>query len=482
MSRMGRDTAAGAFPWLTSLAIAVPAFTLATAGAAVGLETPLGIALVAAGALYLIVDLAVLQPLVEERAAIDQGPEMAAQRFLQRALEADDILEVSAEFQRAVSSALGDTRAVLVAPSADGGVRILAGGKEEMTHELGDATSAFLWLGDTVSPIYRAELERAGQDGAAEARLLMSKLGGDVLLPLRHRGLLLGLGIIGPPVEPGNTRLDAFYRAMRAYTTVAVANTFLDAEARDRRQLTQTFDLATAVQEALMPSERPVRRPSYALRGVYRPVAECGGDLWAWRDLGDDRVLLVVADATGHGAAPALLAAVAKGTIDARWQTDGADLDPGQLLAALNRTVYRSGRRRYLMTAFAAVVDAGTGRVTFANAGQNFPLVIGGRGLEQLVARGDALGVQPEATYETLGRNLELGDKLLLYTDGFTEAGSPHMDPFGEKRFRALVAGLANQPAVRLPDLLVARVEEYVDGTPLGDDMTCVAFELSSES
>jgi len=479
---MAREAASRGFPWLMNLALAAPGFTLATAGAAIGLEKPVGALTLAIGAIYLALDLLVIQPRLELRGGSDQAGELAAQRFLQRALEADDILDVSEEFEDAVTSALGATRAVLVAPSPDGGVRILAGGKEEVARDLGDATTAFLWLGDTVNPIYRSELEGAGQEGAAEARQLMDKLGGDVLLPLRHRGLLLGLGLIGPPVDPGQTRLDAFYRAMRAYTTVAVANTFLDAEARDRRQLTQTFDLATAVQESLMPSERPVRRPSYALRGVYRPVAECGGDLWAWRDLGDDRLLLVVADATGHGAAPSLLAAVAKGTIDAHWQMEGADLDPGQLLSALNRAVYRSGRRRYLMTAFAAVVDAGTGRVTFANAGQNFPLVIGGRGLEQLVARGDALGVAPEVRYETLGRNLELGDKILLYTDGFTEAGSPYIEPFGEKRFRALVAGMANQPAVRMPDLLMARVEEYVEGTPLGDDLTCVAFELSSDT
>ncbi|HYU15886.1 MAG TPA: SpoIIE family protein phosphatase, partial [Candidatus Acidoferrum sp.] len=366
---MGRESAGGRFPWMNSLAIAAPAFALGTAGAVIGIQEPLGAVLAATGALYLLIDLALLQPRLEARAAGDQTGDLAAQRFLQRALEADDILDVSVEFQDAVSAALGGTRAVLVAPSPDGGVRILAGGKEEVTQDLGDATTAFLWLGDTVNPITRSDLERAGQEGAAEARQLMSKLGGDVLLPLRHRGLLLGLGLIGPPVAPRTTRLDTFYRAMRAYTTVAVANTFLDAEARDRRQLTQSFDLATAVQESLMPSERPVRRPTFALRGIYRPFAECGGDLWAWRDLGEDRVLLVVADATGHGAAPALLAAVAKGTIDAHWQIEGADLDPGRLLAALNRAVYRSGRRRYLMTGFAAVVDAGTGRITFANAG-----------------------------------------------------------------------------------------------------------------
>jgi phosphoserine phosphatase RsbU/P len=260
---------------------------------------------------------------------------------------------------------------------------------------------------------------------------------------------------------------------------VAVANTYLGAEARDRRKLAQTFDLATAVQESLMPTERPVRRPGFSLRGVYRPVAECGGDLWVWRELPGDRVLLVVADATGHGAAPSLLAAVAKGAIDAHWQLGGATLDPGELLSALNRSVFRSGRRRYMMTAFAAVVDTGTGRCTFANAGQNFPYLIGERGLEQLVARGDALGYQQETSYEVHGRNLEVGDKLVIYTDGFIDAGTPDKEPFGDKRFRALLASLAGHEAVRIPDLLVSRTEEYAEGIPLVDDMTCVAFELT---
>jgi len=461
----------------------LPAPLLAGAGAALGAASPIGLGLIAAGVLYLAVDLGILQPRLEARAGAGDTGEGAAQRFLQRALEAHDVQDVAEEFEDAVAAALGPTRAVLIAPRPDGGVRILSGkGEEPAPDGLGDATSAFLWLGDGVSPIYRSEVEQSTREGTEDARRLMDALGAEVLLPLRHRGLLLGLGLIGRAVSPTVQRRDAFYRAMRAYTTVALANTYLDAEARDRRQLTQAFDLATAVQESLMPGERPVRRPGFSLRGVYRPMAECGGDLWAWRELPGDRVLLVVADATGHGAAPSLLAAVAKGAIDAQWQLRGGELDPGELLTVLNRSIFRSGRRRYLMTAFAAVIDVATGRCTFANAGQNFPYLVSGRGLEALVARGDALGAQPEASYEVHGRNLEIGDKLVLYTDGFIDAGAPDKEPFGEKRLRALLAGLAGQPAVRVPDLLVARVEEYVEDVPLADDMTCLAFELSSET
>jgi serine phosphatase RsbU (regulator of sigma subunit) len=474
----------GGFPWLAGLVLALPGIATAGVAGAIGLMTPAGIGLAAAALVYLALELVVLQPRLEQRRAAAPSGESAAPRFLQKALEAHDIGDVAEEFADAVSAALGaNTRAVLVAPSPDGDVRILAGSEEEEPPEgLGDVTGAFLFLGEGVAPIYRSALEQQTGDGSEEARRLMDLLGAEVMLPLRHRGLLLGLGLIGPPTQLGFSGLDNFYRAMRAYTTVAIANTYLDAEARDTRRLGQTFDLATAVQESLMPSERPVRRPGFALRGVFRPVAECGGDLWAWRELADDRVLLVVADATGHGAAPALLAAVAKGTIDAHWLMKGGDLDPGHLLSALNRAVFRAGRRRYLMTAFVAVADVATGRLTFANAGQNFPYVFGERGLEPLVARGDALGSAPETTYETRGRNLEIGDRLILYTDGFIDAGAPEREPFGEKRFRAAIAGLQSQPAVRLPDLLMARVEEYLEGAIVSDDLTCVAFELTSES
>jgi serine phosphatase RsbU (regulator of sigma subunit) len=220
-----------------------------------------------------------------------------------------------------------------------------------------------------------------------------------------------------------------------------------------------------------------------ALRGMFRPVAECGGDLWTWQDLGGGRLLLLVGDATGHGAAPAMLTAVAKGGVDAMRQMLGDRLDPGALLAELNRAVYRAGRTRYLMTAFAAVLDQNTGELFYANAGQNFPYVItrgdGGRTkLEQLVARGNTLGAAPDAPYSTAVRQLAPGDRLVLYTDGMVDAGSPAAEPFGDKRFRAAMVSLADAPAARLAEGLMGEVDAYLGGRAPADDMTLVAVEL----
>jgi len=289
-----------------------------------------------------------------------------------------------------------------------------------------------------------------------------------------------------PFARRGDPELIRLLRAMRAYATAAVARTFLRAEVKQRGKLTRTVDLATAMQEAMMPVERPVRRAGFELRGLFRPVAECGGDLWMWRDLGDGKVLLLTADATGHGAAPALLAAVAKGTVDALCQQWGSDIDPAQLLSQLGRVVYRAGKRRYLMTAFAAIVDTGTHTMTFANAGQNFPYIVrapaepgGTPTLETLIARGDTLGSAPRVKFEVHRRDLGTGDRIFLYTDGVVDAGTPHREPYGDKRLRASLVGLGAERSTRMPELILAELEKHTAGAAMGDDVTMLVFELT---
>ena len=457
---------------------AAPAFGLAVAAGVLGIATPVGIGLAAGASVWLLVDLFAIQPKVV-RSAGRGGADVAALAFLERALAFTHIEEVATEFGRAITAAVGETTSILLAASHEGGVRVLRASGTGAISDVGDANEAFLWLGDRSEPLLRTELDQLSQfEGAKASADLMDRLGCDVLLPLRHRGLLLGLGLIHEPRAAKSNALGSFYRAMCAYTTVAVANTFLDAEARGHSGLTKTFDLATAMQESLMPDERPIRRPTYELKGLFRPVSECGGDLWAWRELRDDKVLLVVADATGHGAAPALLSAVAKGTIDARWQMGLAAMDPAALLSALNRAIHRTGKKRYMMTAFAAVVDTHSGEVLFANAGQNFPYLISERGIEALVARGNSLGATAEAHFESHTRTMSPGDRLLLYTDGITDAGSPFMEPWGEKRFRAAIKAMSNERATRIPELLLNAVDQYIGTIEIADDITLLSFEL----
>jgi serine phosphatase RsbU (regulator of sigma subunit) len=477
-----------------SIAAFAPAPVFAVAAGMIGIGTPAGIACSAAALGWTMVDLLLVDPRFKSRRG---GAEDVGTWFLKRAMRAANVEEVARDVQVALTTGLapeGPQRAVMLAPAADGQIQTI--GLVGPAPQLGEIGPALEWLGMVDEPLDHGQIEgmvsapaeEGGGDGARAALALLDACGCDVVLSLRHRGLLLGVVLLARPqrrvADPQVLRL---LRALRAYTTAAVARTFLHAEVKQRGQLSRTVDLATAMQEAMMPVERPVRRPGFELRGLFRPVAECGGDLWMWRDLGEGRVLLLVADATGHGAAPALLAAVAKGTVDALCELGGSASDPAELLSQLGRVVYRTGKRRYLMTAFAAVIDTQSGSLTFANAGQNFPYVVrapkeegAAPQVETLVARGDTLGSAPRVKYETHKRMLEPGDRLFLYTDGVTDAGTPHRDPYGDKRLRQALVGAARERSTKIPELLLAELEKHTAGVPMGDDVTMLIFELAA--
>ncbi len=475
-----------------SLALFAPAAGLAVAAGALGIGTAAGVGCAFAAVGWTLADLFAIEPRLGKGAV---STDDVATAFLRRGLRATSVDDVARDLAQALRDGMpptGSPCALLMVPGGDGQIRTLT--LAGTPAPLGEHAAAIDWLGAMGEPLDRgmiaalftAPVEEGGGPGARAAATLLDAAHCDVVLPLRHRGLLLGV-VLGarPPgtaADPATTRL---LRALRAYTTAAIARTMLGAEVKQRGALSRTVDLATAMQEAMMPVERPVRRPGFELRGLFRPVAECGGDLWMWRELGDGRILLLTADATGHGAAPALLAAVAKGTVDALCQLWGSDVDPAALLSQLARVVYRAGKRRYLMTAFAAVIDVPARTMRFANAGQNFPYHVraGADGapsvVEALIARGDTLGSAPRTKYTTHERALGVGDRLVLYTDGIVDAGTPYRDPFGEKRLRAALVAMAGERCTKVPELVLAEIEQHVAGMTMGDDITLLMFELT---
>ena len=471
--------------WVASVAAVAPAAGLLGASGLAGVTSGSGTALALGGVLWLALELFVLQPRLDRRFLGGGSLAMLARRFLQRALLQRSVADVGLELESTVRHALGTERTLLVVPDPAGGVRVL-GADQGQTLDLGEAEAAFQWLGERGEPATLEELRPLAEfEGAAATARLVERLGGEVAIPLRHRLMLLGLLVIGRPgrrVEP--SALWRFHRALGAHATVAVANTYLGEHAQGKGGLSRELGLATALQEAILPEERVVRAGQVAVRGLCRPMAECGGDMWSFLDLGDGRVLLLIADATGHGAAPAMLTAVARGVLDAARTVKTGDPDPAWLLATLNREIHAAGKDRYHMTAFVAVLDPAGGQMHFANAGHNFPYLVSRVGdaakVEVLVARGNTLGSAAVTSYQAHTRPLSPGDRLVLYTDGITEAGSPRIEPYGEKRFRAALVTTAAFPVDETPDALVAEMHAYLAGHPVQDDVTLVVAHIET--
>jgi serine phosphatase RsbU (regulator of sigma subunit) len=255
-------------------------------------------------------------------------------------------------------------------------------------------------------------------------------------------------------------------------------------EQAQKASLEKEMSLARQVQQAMLPPETLDQHGHLKVVGYCMPASSCGGDWWTYRKLSNGRMLLVVGDATGHGIHSAMIAATARGAVEALSGIDERLLTPEQVLRAIDSAIRQVGDHNVLMTAFAAVVDSVNGILHYANAGQNFPYVIklgATRMLEEasiIAASGNPLGDRNIAVEIRRGSlQLRPGDLFVLFTDGLVERANPAGKLFGDRRLRSALTGQPlpdGNALVRLRDQLVEANERYAEGAMAEDDITLV--------
>lgn len=259
-------------------------------------------------------------------------------------------------------------------------------------------------------------------------------------------------------------------------------------EQAQKASLEKEMSLARQVQQAMLPPDTLDQHGALKIVGYCMPASSCGGDWWTYRKLPDGRMLLVIGDATGHGLHSAMIAATARGAVEALSVIDERLLTPEQVLRAIDSGIRQVGDHNVLMTAFAAVFDATTGILRYANASQNFPYVVKlgeARVLAEariIVANGNPLGDRNLAV-EIRGGSLQLspGDLFVCFTDGLVERANRAGVLFGDRRLRKVLIGapLADGAAlVALRDRIVQAVEDHAEGAVADDDVTLVLCQF----
>lgn len=264
---------------------------------------------------------------------------------------------------------------------------------------------------------------------------------------------------------------------IRAYVTLVaelliVRDAYSDVFARVRRR--RPMSLAAELQWELLPpltfgSERVV------ITGGLEPAYDVGGDSFDYAVNGDTAELMVI-DAVGHGLPAAVLASVA---ISAYRHARREGLDLPGIATAVDAAIAGQIGDSQFATAVLARLDLDTGRLRWINAGHPEPLLLRGASLVRLPGCLPArpLGLQDEAPVCCETR-LEAGDRLLLYTDGVTEARSPDGAFFGEQRLADHVSAAvaAGDPSPEMVRRLMGSVLTHQTGR-LQDDASVVVLE-----
>ncbi|MGA2629233.1 MAG: PP2C family protein-serine/threonine phosphatase [Terriglobia bacterium] len=237
---------------------------------------------------------------------------------------------------------------------------------------------------------------------------------------------------------------------------------------------------ARKIQTSILPQQVPaVAGLRVAVR--YVPMAAVAGDFYDFLVVDDRRLGILVADTIGHGVPAALVASMIKVAFAA--QADHAG-DPATLLSELNRIFCRQGEGQFI-TASYLFLDLEGSTALYAGAGHP-PLLLRraatGR-VEECEVNGPLLGFRATAIYSHAGLKLCPGDRILMYTDGITEASSRADELFGGERLKEFLAkGSKSAPDGFAEDLLrhLATWSGANSGRPQGDDLTLLVIDIES--
>jgi serine phosphatase RsbU (regulator of sigma subunit)/anti-sigma regulatory factor (Ser/Thr protein kinase) len=210
-----------------------------------------------------------------------------------------------------------------------------------------------------------------------------------------------------------------------------------DIEARARERVEHELQTARRIQESLLPKQTP-ELAGWRLATCYQPAREVGGDFYDFIELDNGRLGIVLGDVTDKGIPAALVMATTRSML--RAVATQPDVTPGMALAQVNMLLCADLPPGMFVTCFYAILDPETGRLHYANAGQDLPYVRQRDGsVSELWARGMPLGLMTGIAYEEKELTLAPGDGLLFYSDGLVEAHSPAREMFGFPRLMALL-------------------------------------------
>ena len=236
--------------------------------------------------------------------------------------------------------------------------------------------------------------------------------------------------------------------------------------------------LATKIQAGMLPSIFPPfpDRTEFDIYASMDPAKEVGGDFYDFFLVDDDHLCLVMADVSGKGV-PAALFMMASKIILSNYAKMGKT--PSEILTAANASICSGNREDMFVTVWLGILEISTGRLTAANAGHEYPVLMKPDGKFELYKdkHGFVIGGMPKLKYKEYTIDMKPGSKLFLYTDGVPEATDAEKQLFGNERMVAALNEKPNESPQEILKTVRTSVDAFVKDAEQFDDLTMLCLE-----
>jgi serine phosphatase RsbU (regulator of sigma subunit) len=256
---------------------------------------------------------------------------------------------------------------------------------------------------------------------------------------------------------------------------LAIQNDLLQQEMVSRERLETEVQLARQIQQTFIPSILPTH-PNWQIAARWRTARQVGGDFYDVIELPNHKLGIFIADVADKGMPAALFMALTRTLMRAAVLETSS---PAEALRRVNESLLPDTQQGMFITAVYGELDLLSGTFTYVNAGHNPPFWVKNNGsFEKLTRTSIALGVMEQPVIEERTLTFEVGETLLLYTDGLTEAFSPDGDLFGEVRLLDVMDSLAAGTAEDVIKSIEECLNDFIDPLPLADDLTMMAIRM----
>ncbi|MFC1629127.1 PP2C family protein-serine/threonine phosphatase [Gemmatimonadota bacterium] len=236
------------------------------------------------------------------------------------------------------------------------------------------------------------------------------------------------------------------------------------------------LDTARKIQESILPAAIPIL-PGVDIAVRYVPMAEVAGDFYDFMVVDGSKLGIMIADVSGHGVPAALIASMVKVAFESQ---EPEAQEPARVLTGMNKTFCGNLEGQFVTVGY-LFLDMSGPAVTYAGAGHPPVLVQRGEAGEitEFGENGLLMAGFSDAEYFNDRLELHSGDRLVLFTDGLTEANDARDEQFGSTRLKEFLAANRSLGAAGIADALIDHLAEYSGRDSMEDDLTLIIVDIT---
>jgi serine phosphatase RsbU (regulator of sigma subunit) len=291
------------------------------------------------------------------------------------------------------------------------------------------------------------------------------------LSPLRRLLFILAfisffVTLMGMAVQMQSVPLRTFVEISATFLVVTL---LLAMELIDKIKMRDELVLARELQASLIPKQPP-QMPDWEVAAFNHIANTVGGDIYDFVQLPDGRLAVLFGDASGHGMAAGLVMAVAHAAFRTQLDVDPA---PAAIIGSLNRILCRTGgSRSFFSCCYVLLSPDGQFTATFAGHPTMLKIDNSGKVAERIGRGAYPLGVKSGLHWDEIQGTLAPGERLILHSDGLTEARNATDREFGDSYVEAIAGWQPSASSQELVNELVAEWRAFTTGKPIDDDMS----------